>query len=124
MKRLFKSFLTLIKEEKMHRRTLILSVIFLVITVALPIWRIIPLAADQPFLPLHYNIYFGVDRFGPWWHVFIPSIIGGVLFIVNLVFETVFHRHEKLLSHFFAIGSVMISFTLMVATALIVLLNI
>ncbi len=123
-KRLLKSFVKLIKEERLHRRTLILSVVFLMITAALPLWRIVPLAAEQPFLPLHYNIYFGVDRFGPWWHVFIPAILGSVLLIVNLAFETIFHRHEKLLSHFFTFGSVVISFTLMVATTLIVLINI
>ena len=39
---------------------------------------------ENPFIPLHYNIYLGIDRFGPWYNVFIFPVLGFVFLVLNL----------------------------------------
>ena len=36
-----------------------------------------------PLVPLHYNIYFGIDYFGEWYKLFTVPLVGLVIFIVN-----------------------------------------
>ncbi|MBU1705572.1 hypothetical protein KKG19_02495, partial [Patescibacteria group bacterium] len=72
----------------------------------------------------HYNIYFGIDRFGPWYYIFVPAALGGTLLIINLIFQTAFFRRESVLSYFFAVATVFSEIMLFVAMIFIVLLNI
>ncbi len=87
-------------------------------------WRIVPLADENPFLPLHYNVYFGVDRFGPWYQVFALPALGLLFLFVSIIMQTVFFRKEKMLARFFSVSSVFLEVALLVATGLVVLLNI
>jgi hypothetical protein len=113
----------MLKTRALHLWTLVLSVIFLIGTVALPLWRIVPLSEQEPFIPLHYNIYFGVDRFGPWYGIFWIPALGVLLFFLNLGFQTLHVRHEKHLAVIFAITNVFLQFGLLAAMFLIVLAN-
>jgi hypothetical protein len=110
--------------SKLYRYTAIVSGTFVLLSFALPAWRIVPIAQSQPYLPLHYNIYFGIDRFGPWYFVFFPAALGAALLLVNLGFEAVFFRREHVLSKFFAVATVFSEVVLFIAVVLIVLLNI
>lgn len=101
----------------------VLSLLFLLLDVALPIWRIVPLAESRPYIPLHYNIYLGVDRLGPWWHIFAIPALGFGLFLFHLILQTIAFRKEKLLATMVAVAAVVIEFLLLVAMTLIVLLN-
>ena len=83
-----------------------------------------PLADENPFLPLHYNVYFGVDRFGPWYQVFALPALGLLFLFVSIIMQTVFFRKEKMLARFFSVSSVFLEVALLVATGLVVLLNI
>jgi hypothetical protein len=120
----FKDLKELRKSSKTHRVTFVISFVLLALLFALPIWRIVPLAESQPFLPLHYNIYFGVDRFGPWYQVFVLPVLGLVFLLSNLFFQTIFYKREKFLTLLFAYTTIVIEVVLLVAMALIVLLNI
>ena len=101
----------------------ILSLIFLALDFALPIWRIVPLAATRPYIPLHYNIYLGVDRLGSWNQIFFLPILGSGLFLFNLLLQTAAFQKEKLLATMLAVATVLIEVLLLVAMTLIVLLN-
>ena len=116
-------FRHLLKHSKLFRRTTVVSGALLLLTVALPIWKIIPIGADNPFIPLHYNVYMGIDEFGPWQSVFVLPAIGLVLLLVNVVLQGTLHRHEKVLSTFFAVATVASEAVLLVSMTLIVLLN-
>lgn len=94
-----------------------------VLVVALPLWRIVPIGATRQFIPLHYNIYFGVDRFGSWKQIFIIPILGLTLLLLNLFFQTMIFRREKLLATFLAITSIFIELIFLISMILIVLLN-
>lgn len=121
--RLWRSLKDLFSSSAIYRRTAILSAVLVVMTALLPLWRILPLAKDRPYIPLHYNVYLGVDNFGPWYGIFVLPGLGLTLLVVNIVFETVFFRREHILSKFFAIATVIAEAVLLIAMILIVLLN-
>lgn len=119
-----RNFLDLLKHHKIYSWSTLVSLVLVILTFALPAWRVLPLVQEQDFLPLHYNIYFGIDRFGPWYYIFVPAALGGTLLIINLIFQTAFFRRESVLSYFFAIATVFSEIMLFVAMIFIVLLNI
>lgn len=99
------------------------ALFLLALTIALPVWRILPLAESRPFIPLHYNIYLGVDRLGPWYQIFIVPALGFGLFLFHLILQTIAFRKEKLLATMLAVAIVLIEAILLFAMTLIVLLN-
>ncbi len=102
----------------------ILAFILCALDVALPILRIVPLRVARPFIPLHYNIYLGVDQLGPWNQIFVLPILGLCLFLFNLCVQTVAFRREKLLALIIAVATVILECVFLGAMILIVLLNI
>jgi len=118
-----RAFVDLFASSPVYRRTAILSALLVAFMTLLPVWRIMPIASDKPFIPLHYNIYLGVDRFGPWYGVFLLPAIGATLLVINVMFEAVFFRREHVLSKFFAYATVFSEIVLFAAMVLIVLLN-
>src|SRR5512135_1766115 len=87
-----------------YRITSLLSAVFVIVMVALPLWRLYPTGAEGQFIALHYNVYLGIDRFGPWYFIFSIPLLGASLFLLNLVFEIFFFRREHILSKFFAVA--------------------
>lgn len=114
----------LFRTSPLYRRTAVASGALLCLMLALPLWRILPLAGEKPFIPLHYNVYMGVDAFGPWYGIFVLPSLGAALFLVNLAFQAVFYRREHVLSVFFAVATLVTEAILLVAMVLIVLLNV
>jgi hypothetical protein len=106
-----------------YRVSAIASAVLAFLSFALPLWRVVPAARQQAFIPLHYNIYFGVDRFGPWYYVFVPAALGFTLLVMNLAFQAVFFRRERILSKFFAVATVISEIALFASVVFIVLLN-
>ncbi|MEK7189207.1 MAG: hypothetical protein AAB671_01760 [Patescibacteria group bacterium] len=45
-------------------------------------WRF---SVSEDFVPLHYTIYFGLDRFGPKYDLFLFPTLGAVILAVNLM---------------------------------------
>lgn len=123
-KQFLKSFQEMLRQERLYMWMLCASVLLWFATLALPIWRILPLASDSPYLPLHYNVYFGVDQFGPWWQVFVPPALGLLFLCVALIMQTRFYRNEKMLARFFSISTVFLHVAFLIAMFLLVLLNI
>lgn len=122
-KRLGSDLLHLVKRSRLFKITIVLSLLFLAGTWVLPILRIAPIGQEQMYIPLHYNVYMGIDRFGPWYHIFFLPMLGSVLLIVNVLFEAAFFQKEKMLSRFFALGTVFAEAALFFSMIFIVLLN-
>lgn len=112
------------QKERLIVWTTAFSVFFLGATTALPIWRILPLEAESPFIALHYNIYLGVDRFGPIWHIFFLPALGLLFLVLNLLIEAWAYRTQKPLSFFFAVATPFLQLVLLSAMVLIVLINV
>lgn len=45
---------------------------------------------------LHYTIYFGVDRVGAWYQLFLVPLAGLIVFAVNAVLSATYRRREAL----------------------------
>lgn len=113
----------MVRESLLVRRTLFVSLLLLVLMWVLPIWRILPLAEYTPFIALHYNIYLGVDRFGPVWQILLIPMLGTVFFFLNLFVEARAYRTQKTLAYFFAAATPLLELILLGALILIVLIN-
>jgi len=103
--------------------TTVISGIFVAATFALPVWRILPMAGETPFIALHYNIYLGVDRFGPVNALFYIPVLSLGFLLFNLTVQAYSYRRQKTLTLFFAAATPVITFVLLVAMTLIVLIN-
>ena len=75
-------------------------------------------------IPLHYNLYFGVDVFGQWYHVFALPLFGLCIIIFNNLLGYVMYEHEKLLSYFLVYIQTITHLILVAASIFIILLNI
>lgn len=122
-KRLFKLFYEFMKKEPLYPWAFFVSFLLFTVCLALPIWHIVPLAKSSPYIPLHYNVYFGVDRFGSWYNIFVLPALGLLFFLLNTMLQMHFFRSEKMLSRFLAISTVLIELIFVIAMMLIILLN-
>ena len=107
-----------------HRRSVFVSAIAILVMIVLSTVRLIPSLDGQPYIPLHYNVYFGIDRFGPWQAVFALPLIGFVRLLVHTVCEFFWYRREPILSPILGLAEMGAQVVLLTATVFIVLLNI
>jgi hypothetical protein len=70
--------------------SLINALIWLVI-----IWR---LPVQTAWIPLHYNIYFGIDWIGPWIQFFLYPLVGLIILAINFVINVKIYFKNRLLS--------------------------
>ena len=108
-------------QSALVRWTTAISALFLIATTLLPVWRILPLAAEAPFIALHYNIYLGVDRFGSVYRIFFLPALGTFFLLVNLLIQARSFRTQKTLALFFTAATPCVQFILFVAMVLIVI---
>ena len=89
----------------------------------LPAWRLLPQISAEN-IPLHYNVYLGVDRYGPWYYVFLPGFVGAGSWLVNLVLQILYIHRDRTLVRTLSIITVLIEVVLVVAVFFSTLLNI
>ena len=118
------ALIVLARQSRTFQVTCLISFLLLLFLWVLPLWRIVPLAAQKPFLPLHYNVLMGIDRFGPWYHVFIFPALGTLLFFLNTIFEALFYQKARVLSSFFAYGTLITEGLLLASLIFMMLLNV
>ncbi|HBL39884.1 TPA: hypothetical protein DDZ10_04445 [Candidatus Uhrbacteria bacterium] len=71
------------------------SLTLVMLMVVLPLSRLLPIVRENPFIPLHYNIYLGIDGFGPWYRIFILPVLGLVMLVLNLSLASRFSEIER-----------------------------
>lgn len=129
----FYKFINHLKTSPARKNRLIITFFIIGLFLNLAIWalilfklrpHIINLPEDKTFIPLHYNIYLGIDLFGPWQKIFNLPIIGGVILILNSLLTSLIYNKKELVSYFLITSSAFIQLILLVATTLIVLINI
>lgn len=123
LKRSTERYAELLKSARFYRLATAVSLALVILMTALPLIRLQYVIADASFIPLHYNIYFGVDRFGPWYHLFIMPGIGLGLLFLNLGFQARYFQTEKILGTFFALSTLVAEIILLVGVVFAVLLN-
>ncbi|MFA6486030.1 MAG: hypothetical protein WCT40_01520 [Candidatus Magasanikbacteria bacterium] len=73
---------------------------------------------------LHYNAIFGIDLIGPWWQMYFLPIFATAIFLINFSVALWFYRADKFLARLLAVLAAVWEIFLVVATILIVGLNI
>jgi hypothetical protein len=101
----------------------LLATLVLVLTVILPLWRLFPEVQDRSAIPLHYNIYFGVDQFGPWERLFTIPILGCIILIINTIIAIVIWPRDRVLSYAFSGVSLIAQIFLLLAMIFVTLIN-
>ena len=85
------------------------------------IWQIRP---QEEFIFLHYNVLFGVDRVGPWWHIFFLPVAGLFVLLTNAIVGWLFHEKDPLVGYFFNLVTLIAHLFLGIAAYLLVFLNV
>lgn len=107
--------------DRLVRIPLAIAALLELIMVALLASRA-PAAFHQAVLPLHYNIYFGIDLVGPWYSMFAPALLGLVSFTINVCVILFAYERSRLFSYFFAVGTAVLELLLLVGSIFIALL--
>ena len=80
-------------------------------------WEIQPATA---YIPLHYNIYSGVDEVGAWQKIFVIPALGAAFIIINYVLIYLVLSSKKILTYYLSTASFLIQITFLVAVYFIV----
>ena len=112
------------KAPVFYRWAMVLSLIILLATFALLFLRLAPLFEPGQSIPLHYNIYFGIDIFGQWERLFLLPSIGLAFFFVNGVAQLFFVRRIPLLALFFTCGTILVELVFLISLLFVVLMNV
>lgn len=73
---------------------------------------------------LHYNILFGVDLVGEWYHVFYIPAISLLILVINTVLGWLLFHKDKVVSYIFQAISVLVQILLLIVGAILVFLNV
>ena len=87
-----------------------------------PLVRSLPI--EQSFIPLHYNIYLGVDLFGNWQKIFMLPGLGLLIFTINTILALSLYNKKQIISYFLTIISSLTQIFLLISTILTILIKI
>ncbi len=74
-------------------------------------------------VPLHYNIYFGFDRFGAWYMALAIPLIGSIIFAIHLFLAHAFYKQELFIARSLMIAAATLESLLFTAGIIVLLLN-
>ncbi len=80
-------------------------------------WEIQPVTA---YIPLHYNIYSGVDEVGAWQKIFIIPSLGAAFIVINYVLLYLVLSNKKILTYYLSSASFLIQIAFFIAVYFIV----
>ena len=107
-------------KNKVLRLNLLLGLVFNVAAWGVLFWQI---KEFPQLMPLHYNIYFGIDYYGPWHQVFLLPAIGLIVLFLNFFVSLFVINKEKSLAYFLLGGSTLVQFLLLLAATSLVMIN-
>ncbi len=64
--------------------------------------------AEPEAVPVHYNIYFGIDLLGPWWFLYILPAASLLVFLVNLGLSVILYKRHDLAVYFLLLGGLLV----------------
>ena len=65
------------------------------------------------FIPLHYNIYFGIDLYGPWYRILLMPLTGTGVFFINLVLSIIIYKQAKPMAYVLMVVTVLLELLLL-----------
>ena len=122
-KNLSKSFTWLLFKDNFFRVNFFLSIIFNFLIWAVVAWKFIPLVTPGEPLPLHFNIYFGIDFIGEWYKLLFIPLLGIIFIFTNFILADIAYLRDKIVSYFLIGASVFAQIILFLAVYMIILIN-
>ncbi|MFA6537008.1 MAG: hypothetical protein WCT18_01270 [Patescibacteria group bacterium] len=129
----FYEFLEKIKNSPVWRRPFLLWPIIATLVLNIGDWLLIyfkfyPLVKNLPenqsSIPLHYNIYLGIDLFGPWTLILLVPLLGLLIAIVNSLLAVLLYNKKEIISYFLIFSTIIIQILFIISTFLTILINI
>jgi len=74
-------------------------------------------------LALRYNIYFGINLIGPWWHVFWWPVLGLLFIVINFSLAKFTVKKNYYLAYFLAYSSTLTQTLLAAISVFAVMIN-
>jgi len=104
------------------------KVIFLSVTAILLInvatWiNLFQITKVDGLIPLHYNIYFGIDYMGEWYKIFTLPLIGLIVFAVNLFISIFVYFKDKFISYILLVSAILVQIIIFLASLSVVWIN-
>ncbi len=114
-----------IKGSPLRQDKFILINFFIGLAFNIIIWLILAfnIGSSLEIIPLHYNIYFGIDLIGPWYKVFIIPTIGVIILFINILLSYIIYKKDKTISYFLMGASSLSQFVLLIGAVFVILLN-
>lgn len=116
-----------IEEEILPKVRKVATIVFglcWIFGVALLSWRILPMVYGRGSVPLHYNIFVGIDAFGPWWMLFEIPVWSLVIAIGNGGIAATVFKKKSMLALALWIATMFVGILSLIALLRIVLINI
>lgn len=70
-------------------------------------------------VPVHYNIYFGIDLVGPWWYHFVVPAVGSGVILANIMLAVSFHPKKEIAAYYSCLSAVLATGMLFLASYLV-----
>lgn len=122
-KKFSKIFTSLIFTDRFFQIVFGAALIINVINLIFIFLKFSPPQNPERLLPLHYNIYFGVDFIGEWHKIFIIPALGFFFTIINFILADIIYVRDKVIGYFLAGESVFVQIILFLASYAIVSIN-
>ena len=110
------------REARAVRVSLLLAIGLNLLAWAMIIWFVAP-RLSNPFLALHYTVYFGVDRIGPPWRLILGPLLGSCILALNAALALHWYVRDRLASAYLMVLAVFLEALIVVASFLMILLN-
>lgn len=84
------------------------SLLALISNVGLWVYLARQLVPQQESIPLHYNIYYGIDLVGPWWYLFFLPAAGSAVVLANTAFSVILQKSKGVSPYFLTTANLVI----------------
>ncbi|MEW6407449.1 MAG: hypothetical protein AB1465_02035 [Patescibacteria group bacterium] len=97
-----KNFIFRLKSHSYFRNKPNLFLFFSAVLLNIAIWILLYLRIkpSQYPIPLHFNIYFGIDVIDNWYNIFVIPLLGFLFCLINFFLAGLIFESEKLFSYF------------------------
>jgi len=106
------------------RNSVTVTLVLLAVAWTVPTWRLSGISPEGYGIPLHSNIYFGVDYVKSWWYVLYYPGFATLVFFVNILLMSVEKKRNLLLAQMLSVSAMVVSFFVVVALFFVLLLNV
>lgn len=127
----FHNFAQSIKTSPARKNKTILALNILALIFNIASWLFLyfkfkQILADKPMdiVPLHYNIYLGIDLQDKWWKAFVMPLWGAFFFVFNYLLTLAIFHKKSLVSYFLSAANLLLQITILAASIFTLLLNI